>query len=95
MKDIRRFCSVRLLRVWRRVFAISKPSERRYIGIGISGWLGNGGEAGAVLGSMVGRSDEGYAFQPSYLRLRWDGTTVVRELVVAVRSEQHKTSLKS
>jgi hypothetical protein len=33
----------------RRLFAISKRSERRSIGIDISGWLGNGTEVKAVL----------------------------------------------
>jgi hypothetical protein len=49
MKDIRRLRSVRFFRVRRRFFAISKPSERRSIGIDIQGRLGNGGEARAVL----------------------------------------------
>ena len=62
MKDIRRFCSVRLLRVWRRVFAISKPSGRRYIGIDISGWLGNGGEAGRYWGVWWGDLMRGTPF---------------------------------
>jgi hypothetical protein len=39
MKDIRRLGSDRF-------FAISKPSERRSIGINIPGRLGNGGDAG-------------------------------------------------
>jgi hypothetical protein len=44
MKDIRRFCLVCFFRVWRRFFAISKPSEQRFMGIDIRGQLGNGGD---------------------------------------------------
>ena len=43
MKDIRRLRLVRSFRARRLSEAISKPSERRSIGIDISGWLGNGG----------------------------------------------------
>src|ERR1700733_11214399 len=49
MKDIRRLRSVRFFRVPRRLFAISKPSKRQYIGIDIQGRLRNGGNARAVL----------------------------------------------
>jgi hypothetical protein len=49
VKDLRRLRLVRFFRVRRRFFAISKPPERRSIGIYIQGRLGNGGEAKAVL----------------------------------------------
>jgi hypothetical protein len=49
VRDIRRVCSVRLFRVLRRFFAISKPSERQYFGIDILARPEDGGEAKAVL----------------------------------------------
>ena len=51
MKDIlvRSLRSVRPFRARRHSEVISKPLERRYIGIDISGWPGYGGVGKAVL----------------------------------------------
>jgi hypothetical protein len=49
MENIRRLRLFRFFRVRRRLFAISRSSERRSIGIDIQGRLGNGGEAKVVL----------------------------------------------